>query len=64
MKIEFRCKVKSFELSNFIIAEAVRSLEAYPERLKELELTVEDLELIKEFRDKMVQSVIKNGKKK
>lgn len=70
MEVKFRISVKSIELSNFLLAEAVRSLKAYPERMKELDLSEKDLELIEEYRKKSIKCLTdkrnswKNSKKR
>lgn len=60
MEVKFRISVKAIELSNFLLGESMRALKAYPERMKQLDLTDSDLELIEEFRQKTVKTLTKS----
>ena len=63
MKIEIVTTVRAVEMTNYLLAQAIKSAENSKEVRDSLGISEKDLGLIKWFRKKMVDSLLKTNNK-
>lgn len=63
MILELKTSAKNIEIANYILAQAIDSIENNPEVRKNLQLSHSDLTAAKRFRKAVVKALIKSSEK-